>query len=60
MLFRSAALQKVGTVREHAESLRGYARFLRAANRESEALDILDRAAGLAGTPATDAASAER
>ncbi len=56
----TAALQKVGTVREHAESLRGYARFLRAANRESEALDILDRAAGLAGTPATDAASAER
>jgi tetratricopeptide (TPR) repeat protein len=56
----TSALEKVGTVREHAESLRGYARYLRAMSRESEALDVLDRAAGLAGTPSNDSASADR
>lgn len=54
------ALEGVGTVREHAESLRGFARFLRHSGRESEALDVLDRAASLAGTLANDSVAADR
>ena len=56
----TGALEGVGTVREHAESLRGFARFLRHSGRESEALDVLDRAASLAGTLANDSVAADR
>jgi transcriptional regulator with XRE-family HTH domain len=41
-------LEAHGTVRELAEALRSYGRYLRTVNRESEALDVLDRAATVA------------
>jgi tetratricopeptide (TPR) repeat protein len=37
-----------GTVREHAQALRAYGRYLRDAGREGDALDVLDRAAEVA------------
>jgi len=44
----TARLGEHGTVREHAQALRSYGRYLRDAGRESEALDVLDRAAEVA------------
>lgn len=41
-------LSEHGTVREHAQALRAYGRYLRDAGRESEALDVLDSAAEIA------------
>jgi tetratricopeptide (TPR) repeat protein len=47
--FRSSAdlLEEHGQPRESAEALRAWAKFLRESNRESEALDVLERAAAL-------------
>lgn len=41
-------LSEHGTVREHAQALRAFGRYLRDAGRESEALDVLDSAAQVA------------
>ncbi len=53
----TAQLREHGTVREHAQALRSHGRYLRDAGRESEALDVLDRAAevaaGLQSEPTT-------
>ena len=62
--FRQAVdlLGAHGTVRHHANVLRAYGRYLRGAGRESEALDVFERAADIAsnlqGEP-TPPASAE-
>ncbi len=44
----AAELREHGTVREQAQALRAYGRYLRDAGREREALDVLDRAAEVA------------
>jgi transcriptional regulator with XRE-family HTH domain len=49
-----------GTVREHAAVLRSYGRFLREGGRESEALDVFERAAEVAANLQPDPAGAER
>lgn len=49
-----------GTVRDHAEALRSYGRYLRGAGREAEALDVLDRAAEVATTLQPESATFDR
>jgi tetratricopeptide (TPR) repeat protein len=49
-----------GTVRQHANVLRSYGRYLRAAGREREALDIFERAADVASNLQGEPAAAER
>ena len=49
-----------GTVRQQANVLRSYGRFLRESGREREALDVFERAADVASNLQVEAASAER
>lgn len=55
-----AEIERHGTVREHAEALRGYGRYLRTSGRESEALDVLDRAAEVAARLQSEPSMYER
>ena len=41
-------LEAHGTLRERAEALRAYGRYLRSSGREADALDVLERAADVA------------
>lgn len=49
-----------GTVRRHASVLRSYGRYLRDSGRESEALDVLERAADVAANLQGEPTTAER
>ena len=49
-----------GTVRRHASVLRSYGRYLRGSGRESEALDVLERAADVAANLQGEPTTAER
>ena len=57
--FRRATdlLAAHGAQRDCTEAYRAWAKLLRAAGRESEALDVLERAAELASRPATEASA---
>jgi transcriptional regulator with XRE-family HTH domain len=55
-----ALLGEHGTVREHANLLRSYGRYLRAAGRDAEALDIFEHAAEIASNLQTRDATAGR
>ena len=55
-----ALLSAHGTVREHAAALRSYGRFLRESGRESEALDVFERAAEVAANLQADPAGLDR
>lgn len=54
----SAQLREHGTIREHAQALRAYGRFLRDSGRETEALDVLDLAAEVAAGLQSEPSSA--
>ena len=56
----TALLGEHGSVRDHAGVLRSYGRYLRAAGREREALDVFERAAEVASNLQAEPASAER
>ena len=60
--FRQAVelLAARGTVRNHAAALRAYGRYLRSTGRESEALDIYERAADVASNLQTEPTTMER
>jgi Tfp pilus assembly protein PilF len=60
--FRRAVelLHEHGTVRNYANVLRAYGRYLRDAGREGEALDIFERAANVASNLQGDPSAAER
>jgi tetratricopeptide (TPR) repeat protein len=60
--FRNAVdlLFEHGTVREHANVLRSYGRYLRATGREAEALDVFERAANVAANLQGEPSTAER
>jgi len=53
-------LEEHGTVREYANVLRSYGRYLRNVDREQEALDIYERAANVAANLQGDPTTAER
>jgi hypothetical protein len=55
----SACLEEAGKLHEAADVCRAWGRMLRATGRESEALDVLDRAAELAGRAGRVEARAE-
>jgi tetratricopeptide (TPR) repeat protein len=55
-----ALLGKHGTVRQHANVLRSYGRFLRDNGREREALDVFEHAADIASNLQGEPASSER
>jgi len=60
--FREAIglLREHGTVRQHANVLRSYGRYLRTSGREHEALDVFERAADVASNLQGEPASTER
>jgi len=60
--FRHAVelLAEHGTVREYANVLRAYGRYLRTVGREHEALDVFERAADVASNLQTEPTIAER
>lgn len=53
-------LSEHGTVREHANVLRAYGRYLREAGREHDALDVFERAANIAANLQGEPTTAER
>ena len=53
-------LSEHGTVREYANLLRSYGRYLRGAGREREALDVFERAANVASNLQGEPTAAER
>jgi Tfp pilus assembly protein PilF len=53
-------LSEHGTVREHANLLRAYGRYLRQVGREREALDVFERAADVASNLQVEPATLER
>jgi Tfp pilus assembly protein PilF len=55
-----ALLAEHGTVRQQANVLRSYGRFLREQGREREALDVFERAADVASNLQAEPASADR
>jgi tetratricopeptide (TPR) repeat protein len=60
--YRNAVelLGEHGTVREHANLLRSYGRYLRATGHEDEALDVYERAADVAASLQGEQAATER
>ena len=53
-------MDRPDTVGELAEALRSYGRYLRTVNRETEALDVLDRAASVATALQPEPSTIER